>query len=232
MRPETSADRMTDELSYSISEVAALTGLHRNTIRLRIRLGQLEADVRPGKFGDEYRITPAALNRAGMLTPGAEPVAESPTDGAEVPEDPQPTFEPATVEDGGDLLADPGGALVPPAAGDALRELVLRHEQAMFRLGYLQAELEQTRALAARAESLQEEHRGHADELERLRATLAAKEEEAADARALRVELADARARLGELARLRQELDTLQELAQRRESERRARADRPWWRLW
>ena len=58
---------MSQTSTYTIAEAAALTGLHRNTIRMRIKLGQLEATVRPGKFGDEYRISHSALVSAGLL---------------------------------------------------------------------------------------------------------------------------------------------------------------------
>jgi len=52
---------MADEESYTISEVADFTGLHRNTIRRHIKLGELRAEVVQGKFGPEYRIPKSAL---------------------------------------------------------------------------------------------------------------------------------------------------------------------------
>src|SRR5437870_5471069 len=59
---------MPKDTDYTINEVAALTGLHRNTIRIRIRTGHLQAEVRHGKFGEEYRISQQALADAGLLT--------------------------------------------------------------------------------------------------------------------------------------------------------------------
>ena len=55
--------------TYTIAEAAALTGLHKNTIRMRVKIGQLEAQVRNGKFGEEYRISHAELVRAGGVLP-------------------------------------------------------------------------------------------------------------------------------------------------------------------
>src|SRR4051812_11124640 len=59
--------------SYTIAEASALTGLHKNTIRMRVKLGQLPAQRAMGKFGEEYRITRQALVEAGLLTPPDPP---------------------------------------------------------------------------------------------------------------------------------------------------------------
>ena len=47
------APAMQKQRTYTINEAAALTGLHRNTIRQRVKLGQLKATVEHGKFGDD-----------------------------------------------------------------------------------------------------------------------------------------------------------------------------------
>src|SRR5262245_66333745 len=86
--------------SYTIAEAAALAGLHKNTIRHKVRLGQLEAETRHGKFGEEYRIPHDALVRAGLI----EGVLES----AELaPEEPGPLALPDDVEGGDSLPAIP-----------------------------------------------------------------------------------------------------------------------------
>lgn len=121
-----------DSVTYTISEAAALVERHPNTIRQRIRSGQLKATVEPGRFGDEYRISRDDLVAAGLLR---DPVFSTGED--EVP----PAAEAARQPSG-------------EAAPAALLDLFQRHEQAMYRLGYLQAELERNRALAETAESL------------------------------------------------------------------------------
>src|SRR5438094_10217767 len=90
--------------TYTIAEAAALTGLHKNTTRMRVKLGQLEAQVRNGKFGEEYRISHAELVRAGLIEGALEP-ADSPL----------PDFEPeADLDD--DLRPVPGEPDAPPAS--------------------------------------------------------------------------------------------------------------------
>src|SRR5687767_12075058 len=123
--------------TYSISEAAALTGRHKNTIRNAIRMGHLEAAVQHGKFGEEYRIEHDALVTAGFLE-------RDPLEGGDV-------LDADFAAEGG---AAPNGA-PPNVTMGALAELYQRHEQAMFRLGYLQGELERVKALAETAESLQ-----------------------------------------------------------------------------
>ena len=66
-----------DAESYTIAETAALTGLHKNTIRMRVKLGQLAAERAVGKFGEEYRISRRVLVDAGLLA-ASEPPPPSP----------------------------------------------------------------------------------------------------------------------------------------------------------
>src|SRR5712691_91640 len=111
-----------DAQTYTIAEAAALTGLHKNTIRMRIKLGQIPALRAPGKFGEEYRISQEALVAAGLLTPPDTPPAPEPSDSA-------PSTPPEAP------LTD-----TPPMASQtALLDLFQRHEHSMFRLGFLEA---------------------------------------------------------------------------------------------
>jgi excisionase family DNA binding protein len=125
---------------YTIAEAAALTGLHKNTIRMRIKLGQLDAHRAQGKFGEEYRIERAALIKAGLLTPEEPPST--------------PTVTPPLADP--DLLEAPRLDTPPIASQAALLDLLQRHEQSMYRLGWLEAELARHKALAENAESLQQ----------------------------------------------------------------------------
>lgn len=220
---------MAQNRTYTISEAAALTGLHRNTIRQRIRLNQLEATVQQGKFGDEYRIPHVALVNAGLLS-DTGPLGETgPTETvftadvvepeAEAPAAPEPEPEP-----NGEIQTALSRTTV-----QALGELYQRHEQAMFRLGYLQGELERMKALAESAESLQQERTTRDEELRTLKQALQErereKEREASEAEALRQELDRTQERLREMEQLRKELEGLKDLATQL-------SKRPWWRFW
>src|SRR5438874_7243214 len=90
--------------TYTIAEAAAITGLHKNTIRMRVKLGQLDAQVRNGKFGEEYRISHAELVRAGLIE-GVLDASESPLGDLESESD---------LDD--DLRPVPGEPEAPPPA--------------------------------------------------------------------------------------------------------------------
>jgi excisionase family DNA binding protein len=194
--------------TYTIAEAAALTGLHRNTIRMRVKLGQLAADRAVGKFGEEYRISREALVVAGLLE-AAEP--ESAHDAAEE----GPTVSPA-------------GAAHPPAetaphtpsphpSQELLGELMQRHEQAMFRLGFMEAELTRQKTLAANAEAQQ-----------------AAARERELEVRELRRELERAQERereIDELRALLREMERTTEALREEVERHRTAGERRWWGL-
>jgi excisionase family DNA binding protein len=217
---------MRDEQTYTISEVSQLTGLHRNTIRTKIRVGALEAQIRQGKFGDEYRVSRSALVRGGLI-PSDAPETEPVEPGA------APDFE-------SDLVgrAAPEDAVEPNAltgAVAALSDLYQRHEQAMFRLGYLQGELERAKALAETAESLQQAHDARSEEVSALRAALKEKERQTEETEQARRELEAARAQLREMERLREDLNRLAARAEQQEEtiEQLEQASRrPFWQFW
>jgi excisionase family DNA binding protein len=130
-----------ESLTYTIAEAAALTGLHKNTIRMRIKLGQIAAQRAQGKFGEEYRLTQAALIDAGLLTP---------------PEHPSPLAATAPLEQT-ERAPAPSPDTPHMASQGALLDLFQRHEHSMYRLGWLEAEMARHKALAEHAESLQVE---------------------------------------------------------------------------
>lgn len=231
--------------TYTINEAAALTARHPNTIRQRIRLGQLEASVQHGKFGEEYRIEHAALVRAGLLPGEAGPAARAPESHPAPDDDAAPLWEAIPVEPpparspaAGGAGADPGpaevpAAEVPAAAFAALSELYQRHEQAMFRLGFVQGELDRAKALADTAESLRADRDQREGELRTARAEQERRDTEAAG---LRAELGRAREQLRELEALRRDLETLKQLAAAQEQQiaeleaERGRSRWPFWR--
>jgi excisionase family DNA binding protein len=212
--------------TYTINEAAALTGLHRNTVRQRIRLGQLEATVQNGKFGEEYRISVEALVRAGMLS-GVGILDEEDVLEADFTPEGEETAPAERAPADGEVLR---------STLAALNELYQRHEQAMFRLGYMQGELERVKALAESAESLQRDNEARSQEVQVLKSSLEEKERLAREAEALRLELEETRERAREMERLRLDLDRLKEEAARQESViaalEAAAEKRPWWRFW
>jgi excisionase family DNA binding protein len=142
----------TEAETFTIAEAAALTGLHRNTIRMRVKMGQLTADRAPGKFGEEYRISRQALTEAGLLAP---------------PDPGQASPDPTQAERNPPIGPTPS---MPSQA--IMADLLQRHEQAMFRLGYLEAELLRHKSLAENAETLQVEAREREFEVRELRREL------------------------------------------------------------
>jgi hypothetical protein len=188
---------MPETKSYSIADAAALTGLHKNTIRAKVKGGLLTAEVRVGKFGEEYRITHDALVDAGLLSGEYVSPAEMP--------------EPDNVMD------EPFA----PAQAN-LTDLFRRHEQAVYRLGWLEAELARTRALAENAESLKEQQMARELEVRDLKRDL-----ESALARAREVE--DLRRTVTDMEQ--ETLRLRQEVEARRVAEEAAAARR-WWAFW
>jgi len=214
---------MPDTQTYTINEVATLTGRHPNTIRQRIKIGQLEATVQQGKFGEEYRITHEALVRAGFLSE-AGPLEKH---GGVV-------LEGEITEEGGGHGEGGAGGNTSTALA-SLGELYQRHEQAMFRLGYLQGELDRLKALEETAESLRRDTASREQEVQGLRNALAEKERKAAEAETLRQELDQTRERLKEVDALRQDLQQLKTLADHQERLINVLEDgakRPWWQFW
>src|SRR5438132_3733699 len=106
--------------TYTIAEAAALTGLHKNTIRMRVKVGQLEAQVRNGKFGEEYRISRAELVRAGLIEGVLDP-SDSPLRDIESDGDPDDELRPVPGE--------PEAPPPSPSIAASLAELFQRHEQ-------------------------------------------------------------------------------------------------------
>jgi excisionase family DNA binding protein len=203
--------------TYTINEAAGLTGLHKNTIRQRIRLGQLKATIEQGKFGEEYRIPHDALVEAGLLAGSPLESRDGPTHAAEFETEPDSSNGAASSVTG------------------ALTELYQRHEQAMFRLGYMQGELDRVKALAETAESLRRDNEEQRQEVSTLRSALDEKERQAGEAETLRRDLEAARQRLQEMETLRENTERLRTLAAEQEAMIEAletAQKRPWWKLW
>jgi excisionase family DNA binding protein len=184
--------------SYTIAEAAALTGLHKNTIRMRVKLGQLPAERAMGKFGEEYRITRQSLVEAGLLAP---------------PDPPPAAFTIPEAETLPSLEAAPP----PPSqvSQELLADLLQRHEQAMFRLGFLEGELGRQKALAENAESLQVEVRERELEVRELKRELERAQERERE--------------IDELRTLLREMERTTEQMREEVERHRLAASRRWW---
>lgn len=212
--------------TYTINEAASLSGRHPNTIRQKIKGGQIPATVTQGKFGDEYRIAHEDLVAAGLL-PADGPLSEA---GA-----PGPRLDTEVVEEGvpSDLEAVSQVAessTVLAGTVQALGELYQRHEQAMFRLGYMQGELDRLKALEETAESLRRDNAVRTQEMQDLQTALAEKEQQAQEAARLRQELEHAQARLREMEALRTDIEQLKSLTAEHLAAQSQK--HPWWQFW
>jgi excisionase family DNA binding protein len=200
----------TNGQSYTIAEAAALTGLHKNTIRLRVKMGQLPAQRAMGKFGEEYRISQRALVEAGLLTP-PEPLTTP-----AISTDPAGNASLSTHTPAPPLPGSPQDTLYRPSQ-EPLSDLFQRHEHAMFRLGFLEAELARHKALAENAESLQAAAREREMQIRQLRQQLERAEERARE--------------IDELRTLVREMEQDTERMREEVEAHRAAAPRPWWQV-
>jgi excisionase family DNA binding protein len=184
----------TDAETLTIAEAAALTGLHKNTVRMRVKLGQLAAQRAVGKFGEEYRISRTALIEAGLLAlPDPAPSSSLSSPHSAVAEDTTPTM--------------PSQAII--------TDLLQRHEQAMFRLGFLEAELVRHKTLAENAESLRVTAREREMEVRELRRDLERAQERARE--------------IDELRSLLREMERNTEHMREEVERHQAAASRRWW---
>jgi excisionase family DNA binding protein len=196
-----------DSPTYTIAETAALTGLHKNTIRMRVKLGQIPAFRAAGKFGEEYRISQSTLVAAGLLTPPELPHAAAPSLPQETSGRP---VEPA--HEGPHTPSQEGPHI--PSQGPLL-DLLQRHEQSIYRLGWLESELARHKALEEHTDSLQ-----------------AAAQEKELENRELRRELERAQERAREIEELRSLIREMERDTERMREEverHRAAAIRRWW---
>jgi excisionase family DNA binding protein len=213
--PNSSPMTQRDSPTYTIAEAAALTGLHKNTIRMRVKLGQIPAFRAPGKFGEEYRISQSALVEAGLLSPPGPPQPPSPPLPSELSERPtDPSHEsPDRSLNESPHTPLPDGPYIP--SQEPLLELLRRHEQSIYRLGWLESELARHKALQEHTDSLQ-----------------AAAQEQELENRELRRELERAQERAREIEELRSLVREMERDTERMRQEverHRAAATRRWW---
>ena len=232
---------MEPERTYTINEAAALTGLHGNTIRKRVRQGLVEARVEIGKFGEEYRIPHSSLVTAGLIKEGADPPPQEagPVFTPELVGDSDPTGAGSDAATNSTLPVDSGSSTENARPGPdptaALADLFERHSQAMFRLGYMQGEVDRLKAIADTAESLRQKDSDRVTELQSLQDELRIAREQAEEATALREELHRAQAKIEEMDRMRRDLEALKASAARSEDLILSMAvapRKPFWKFW
>lgn len=160
---------------HNIRTVAALTGLHTNTVRGYVRAGRVESKTIKGKFGNEIWISEESLVRAGIPINGNNGNTMLVVDSA--CESKKSALVMGAVK--GNVMGN-GAKYI---STELYKEMIFRYEQALVRLGQLE---NQRLVLTERAESLQEMEERYKEDLKtveteksRLEKEIAIKEESA-----------------------------------------------------
>ncbi len=146
---EAERERPAAQVTVGVREAAKIAGVSTKLIRRWIKAGEIRADLVEGKFGPTYRVEVWSLPPSRGPVEAASPQVSSGRDAqgagvaGEVPGD-----EAGVVASLLEVVREKDGALE-----ERRREL----EAAVGRIGYLEAEAGQVKALTARAESLQQE---------------------------------------------------------------------------
>ena len=228
--------------SLTIGQAAALTGLHKNTIRAYIKQGRVAAGVVRGKYGQEYRLSRAEVvalateivSPADLETSG---VADAPAqfEGRGAPGASQGSNEDSGTEDSLGLTdtADPSSPYqtspatshnlsLEPLVG-LLRQVQEENRNLAGQLGFVQAQLQQAketiRLLQAPPETVED---SEDVVIEASGDRIAAAEEVGR----LKAELDQAQRRVAEFEAVTDDLEREQE-AVAAEAARRS-----WWRFW
>lgn len=76
--PDTNPDTLTPLPDLTIAQAAEMTGLHKNTVRKRVRAGQIPgAYLHPGTNGQEWRIPRASVEALRQATPAHDWAGEA-----------------------------------------------------------------------------------------------------------------------------------------------------------
>jgi excisionase family DNA binding protein len=238
-------------VSYTITQAAALLGVHANTLRKRIRAGKLPAALVEGPTGQEYRIPAEAIHTAAgeRQSPGPQGAFGVVDTGPE-----RPAVEIGTRETPpANGVTHQPDSISEPSAGAAIQTVARAREMAAYteellgpwrrrleeqaeEIGTLRAELRQAQATAQEALSVAErravEQVSEAEavgrlrtELEQVRQSLAEQAKAAEATGRLKAELEQAQRRVAEFEAVAEELEREQEAAAAEA------ARRPWWRF-
>jgi excisionase family DNA binding protein len=246
--------------SYTITQAAALLGVHANTLRKRIRAGKLPATLVEGPTGQEYRIpaeavdaaaetgrsgafggshTPAGRRAFGVVDTGPDrPAAEVGTR-----ETPPPGGVTHQTDSTGQI---PSGTAIQTAARAremaAYTEELLgpwrrRLEEQAEEIGTLRAELRQAQATAKEALSAAEqrlaEQASTAEAIGRLRAELEQVRQGLTEQATVAEETGRLKAELEQARRRVAEYEAVTDELERAQAAEAAEATRrPWWRFW
>lgn len=147
--PETQSGQAVAQVTVGVREAAKIAGVSTKLIRRWIRAGEIRADLVDGKFGPTWRV------EVWSLPPAKAPVEAS------VPRV-SPGPDPRGHGIAGGVPGDGAGVVASLLAvvrekDGQLDERRRELEAAAGRIGYLEAEAGQVKALTARAESLQQE---------------------------------------------------------------------------
>ena len=148
------------QIELTVRQAARVAGVSVKQVRRWIAAGEVRATKRQAKHGPTWFVEAATLppRRASVDTPRARSGEGSPLDGQ-------------GSGDGRGMGSEQGSANVAASllalVGEKDRVLEQRRrelEAAVGRIGYLEGEAEQTKAIAARAESLAQDQAGEIEE--------------------------------------------------------------------
>jgi excisionase family DNA binding protein len=138
----------------SAQDAARLLGVNERTVRRWADADKIHAVRVRGTRGLEYRFRIADVRAYRMLLPQPD-VADLPGDA-----DTRDSEAPGqTVTETGDAAEGGTRTGEPDPLTDAYRELLVRHEQAVYRVGWLEGQMDRMPALEASADELRERAR-------------------------------------------------------------------------
>lgn len=228
--------------SLTIGQAAALTGLHKNTIRAYIKQGRVAAGVVRGKYGQEYRLSRAEV--VALATEIVSPVdletsgvADAPAqfEGRGAPGASQGSTGDSGTEDSLGLTdtADPSipyqtspanshNLSLEPLVG-LLRQVQEENRNLAGQLGFVQAQLQQAKETIRLLQAPPETVEGSEDVVIEASGDRIAAAEEVGR---LKAELDQAQRRVAEFEVVTDDLEREQAAAAAEA------ARRPWWRFW
>lgn len=131
-----------DNKWYNLTEASILTGLHKNTIRGYVKIGKVEAKKENGKYGLETIISHNSLVKAGITIDDKDKNAL--------------LWDGKVKSIGRDNISGDGMPNVngftedkknPYIPSNFYKEIMLKYEQATYRTGWLEGQLETTKRL-------------------------------------------------------------------------------------
>lgn len=127
---------------YNLTELCALTGLHKNTIRSYVREGRVESKKVKGKYGLEIIISHNSLSGVGITINGADKNSMLVDDSGSDTDRDNKLGEKLFNIKGSDGIKEN-----PYISTNIYKDIMSKYEQAVYRSGWLEGQLDTTRKL-------------------------------------------------------------------------------------